>query len=298
MDWLTTNLNIAELTTLVVQYIPKMFAAALILLVFWVLYRVTRVPIAKALEQTGLHPALVSSLVDSIYRLTIIVFALVMAAGQLGINVAAALAGIGVAGVAIGFAAQDSIANVISGFTIFIDKPFEVGDWVNVAGQDGEVSGITLRSTRIRTVNNTYVVIPNKTIIDEVLVNHSKHGAIRVDVPIGIAYKEYIPKAREVLLKAMEDVAGIQRDPAPAVVVTDLGDSSVNLEVRVWVEEGSQQAPVTSTVVEAGKMALDVAGIEIPFPHLQLFVDNVTDAVWNKAALLPTLAGQRTDRPS
>jgi small-conductance mechanosensitive channel len=281
-----------------VQYVPKVFAAALILLVFWVLYRVTRAPIAKVLEQTGLHPALVSSLVDSIYRLTIIVFALVMAAGQLGINIAAALAGIGVVGVAIGFAAQDSIANVISGFTIFIDKPFEVGDWVNVAGQDGEVSGITLRSTRIRTANNTYVVIPNKTIIDEVLVNHSKHGAVRVDVPIGIAYKEYIPKAREVLLKAMEEVEGIQRDPAPVVVVTDLGDSSVNLEVRVWVEEGSKQAPVTSTVVEAGKMALDVAGIEIPFPHLQLFVDDVTDAVWNKAALLPALAGQQTNRPS
>ena len=116
-----------------------------------------------------------------------------MAADQIGINVGAALAGIGVAGLAIGFAAQDSLANVIAGFLIFIDKPFEVGDWVTVADNYGASATSRCGRRRIRTNRNTYVVIPNKTIIDTVLVNHSKHGETRIDVPIGIAYKEHLP---------------------------------------------------------------------------------------------------------
>jgi len=298
MEWLTSHLDIAELTTLLVQYIPKVVAAIAIIAVFWMIYRVARFPLASGLKQAGLHPALVGSLVDSVFRITMIVFALVMAAGQLGINVTAALAGIGVAGIAIGFAAQDSIANVIAGFTIFMDKPFEVGDWVTVAGESGEVSGITLRSTRIRKLNNTFIVIPNKTIIDEVLINHTKSGETRVAVPVGIAYKEYIPKAREVLLKAMEGIEGIRRDPAPVVVVSDLGDSSVNLQVRVWIDDASREEAVTSIVVEASKLALDAAGIEIPFPHLQLFVDDVQEPVWRKAAMLPAFGKGGPSQPS
>ena len=282
MGRIAEYLNIAELLTQVIGYVPTAFAALVILVLFWLLYRVTRVPLQIGLEKAGLHPALVRSLVESVYRATLAVFALVTAAGQLGINVGAALAGIGVAGIAVGFAAQDSLANIIAGFTIFLDKPFEVGDWVSVAGKTGEVSGITMRSTRIRTRQNTWVVIPNKLIIDEVLVNHSKHGETRIDVPVGIAYKEFIPQAREVLLRAVEGLPDIRRDPRPAVVVTALGNSSVNLEVRVWTDAASEEEPIISRVLETSKLALDAAGIQIPFPHLQLFVEDVEDRVWSK----------------
>lgn len=282
MNSLLEYLDLGQLLTTAITYLPAVFAALVVLTVFWLLYRLTRIPLKAVLERAGLHSALVSTLVDNVYKLTILVFALVMAAGQLGINVAAALAGIGVAGLAIGFAAQDSLANIIAGFTIFLDKPFQVGEWIHVAGQTGEVSGITMRSTRIRTVNNTYVIIPNQKIINEVLVNHSKHGATRVDVPVGIAYKEYIPKAREVLLQAISGVEGVLAEPAMDVVVDALGGSSVDLRVRVWIEDASQQAAVFARVVEASKLALDAAGIQIPYPHLQLFVDNVEDRVWQK----------------
>lgn len=282
MNSLLDYLDMEQLLTTVITYLPAVFAAVVVLAAFWLLYRLTRIPLKAVLERAGLHPALVSTLVDNVYKLTILVFALVMAAGQLGINVAAALAGIGVAGLAVGFAAQDSLANIIAGFTIFLDKPFQVGDWIHVAGQAGEVSGITMRSTRIRTRNNTYVIIPNQKIIDEVLVNHSKHGATRVDVPVGIAYKEHIPQAREVLLKAIPDVDGVLRDRAAEVVVVALSNSSVDLEVRVWIDNASEQEPITARVVEASKLALDAAGIQIPYPHLQLFVDNVDDRVWQK----------------
>jgi small conductance mechanosensitive channel len=215
-----------------------------------------------------------------------VLFGLIMALGQLGVNVTAALAGVGIAGIAIGFAAQDSVANVISGIMIFWDKPFVVGDWIEVEDSYGQVSDITLRSTRIRTPRNTFVVIPNKNIIDTVLENFSFHGEMRVEVPVGIAYREDIAAARKVLLDAVAGIDWVRREPAPDVVVESLGDSSVNLLVRVWVDKGSLLRPTRFAVTEAAKLGLDAAGIQIPFPHLQLRVDDVDDRVWKKAGAL------------
>ncbi|HTK55371.1 MAG TPA: mechanosensitive ion channel domain-containing protein [Gemmatimonadales bacterium] len=145
-----------------------------------------------------------------------VVLAGVMAASQLGINVGAALAGIGVVGIAMGFAAQETIANMIAGFLIFWDRPFKVGDFITTEEQYGEVREITMRTTRIRTMENTYVVIPNKQIIGDMLVNHSLYGEVRVNVPVGIAYREKIAEARRVLLPAARGVAGVLGDPPGA----------------------------------------------------------------------------------
>jgi small conductance mechanosensitive channel len=236
------------------------------------------------MKRAGLEPTLIRHLVDSVFRFSLLLFGLVMAAGQLGINVGAALAGIGVAGLAIGFAAQDSLSNTIAGFLIFWDKPFLVGDWVEVADEYGRVDEITLRTTRIQTNNNTYVVIPNQRIIDEVLVNHSKHGSTRVEVPVGIAYKEFVPDARKVILDAVCDLEWVDREPAPAVVVQELASSGVSLLVRVWITDVSKEKPIYNRVLEASKLALDDAGIQIPYPHLQLFLDRVEPEVWDGLA--------------
>jgi len=280
MDWLLKRIDVDRFVNDALAYLPSIFAAVVVLFAFWVAYRITRVSFRAILRRGGLHETLIGMLVDNIYKLVLMAFGVVMAADQLGVNVGAALAGLGVAGIAVGFAAQDSLSNTIAGFVVFWDKPFEVGDWVTVADQYGRVSDITMRSTRIRTNNNTYVVIPNKSIIDQVLVNHSKHGETRIDVPIGIAYKENIPQARKVLLEAVQNLQGVAASPPPDVVTTETADSSVNLLVRVWIEDAGQEQPVYFRTLEASKLALDAAGIQIPFPHLQLFVDNVEDRVW------------------
>jgi small conductance mechanosensitive channel len=214
-------------------------------------------------------------LVDKIYHYAILALGLVMALDQLGVNVAAALAGLGVAGIAVGFAAQDTLSNMISGITIFLDKPFKVGDWITTTDVYGQVSEITLRTTRIRTKRNTWIVIPNRAIIDSTLENHSKRGEMRVDVPVGIAYKEDIDEARGVLLEAVRGIPGQAAGKNPEVAVVALGNSSVDLHVRIWIEDPGDLRPSEAAVVEASKKALDAAGIEIPFPHLQLFVDEV-----------------------
>ncbi len=284
-------IDVKELMTNLVAFVPRVGAALLVLVSFWLVYRVSRLALRAALHKADFHEALIQLMVDNLYRYAVMVVSLVMAADQLGINVGAALAGLGVAGLALGFAAQDSVANVISGIMIFWDKPFVVGDWIRTEGNYGRVVEITLRSTRMQTNRNTYVVIPNKTVIDAVLENYSKHGELRIDVPIGIAYKEDIGRAREVLLEAVRALPDVMATPPPDVVVESLGDSSVNLLVRVWLEtaEGLQRA--TSAVVEASKVALDGAGIQIPFPHLQLFIDDVEERVIKKVVQLRPLAG-------
>jgi small conductance mechanosensitive channel len=298
MKDILAKLDWQSLSTRFVEFLPNLLSALGILFLFWLVYRATRAGLSAILRRAGFHETLVHMLVDNVYRVVLIIFGLVMAADQVGIDVGAALAGIGVAGIAIGFAAQDSLANMIAGFLIFWDKPFQVGDWVTVSDQYGQVSSITMRTTRIRTNNNTYVVIPNKNIIDQVLVNHSKHGETRIEIPVGIAYKESIPDARRVILQAIEGIKGVLDAPHPDVVVQELGDSSVNLKVRVWIGDAAVERPVFFRVLEAAKVALDEAGIQIPFPHLQLFVDDVEERVLEKVSRLPQLAaGEDGDGP-
>jgi len=284
MQDLLEYFNLSNVLGVAITFAPKVIAALLVIAVFWLLMRVTTPGIRRLLVRARFADPLIHLLVDNVYRWTLFTIALVMAASQLGIDVAAALAGIGVVGIAVGFAAQETIANMIAGFLIFWDRPFEVGDFVTTLGKYGQVRDITMRTTRIRTPENTFVVLPNKQIIGELLVNHSMLGHMRVNVPLGIAYKEDIRRARPVLLEAAHTTPGVLADPAPDVVASELGGSSVNLQVRVWIHDAKEELPVFFNVLEACKVALDAAGIEIPYPHLQLFVDDVRPQVWDKLA--------------
>jgi small conductance mechanosensitive channel len=290
MQDLITFLDPEYLTNLVVTYIPRVVTAILVFFAFWLLIRVTRPALRTSLRRAAFDGALIKLLVDNVYRYTLLLVGLIMAASQLGVDVAAALTGLGVAGIAVGFAAQDSVANTIAGFLIFWDQPFAVGQIVETQDQYGEVVSITMRTTRIRTPNNTYVIVPNKEIIEAVLVNHSMYGETRVDVPVGIGYPEDVEEARKVLLDAVSTVEGVAEEPAPAVVVKELGGSSVNLEVRVWVMEASREKATYVRTLERCKRALNDAGIEIPFPHLQLQVDEVKEPIWERVERIPNRA--------
>lgn len=278
-----------QLQRMAMDFIPKAIAAVLVILIFWLIVKVTTPTLRAVLRRARFADALVKLLVDNVYKFTVLAIGLVMAASQLGIDVAAALAGIGVAGLAVGFAAQDSLANTIAGFLIFWDKPFQVGQFITTEDKYGKVTNITMRTTRIRTPDNVYVVIPNREIIENVLVNHSMYGETRVNVPISIAYKESISRAREVLLTAARNTVGVSADHPPDVVVQECGDSSVNLLVRVWVAEAADERPIFFSTLENCKVALDEAAIEIPFPHLQLFVEDIRRRVWDDMAQLPAL---------
>lgn len=292
---LLDNLNLQALLTQTVAFLPKLFAAVVIVIAAYLISRAVRSVLRKALSRARFQQVLVDLLVDKVLHYAIIILGMLMALSQLGVNVTAALAGMGVAGIAIGFAAQDAVANVIAGILIFWDKPFQVGDWIETEGEYGKVQTITLRTTRIRTPQNTYVVVPNKRIIDELLENFSKHGEVRVDASIGIAYKEDVSAARSALLDAAKAVDGVLEEPAPDVVVDELGGSSVNLKVRVWIKSADQYKKTFFALTERAKSALDEADIEIPFPHMQLIVDTIEERVWERSEKVFGRASRQAD---
>lgn len=287
MDTFFQDINIAELKTQLISYLPNVLSALLIFIIGYVVYKMGKKPISIALARAGLEEALIR-IILKIAKVFVVVILFVMALGQLGVNVGAALAGIGVIGIAIGFAAQDSLSNIIAGFLIFIDKPFKVGDYISHEDKYGRVQLITLRSTRIRTQDNTYVVIPNQKIINDVVVDHSTNGETRVVVKVGIAYKESIDEARNVLLQEIKNMEDVLEIPAPDVVVDELAESSVKLLVHVWVNDASIERKTHFALTEVCKKSLDKAGIEIAFPHMRLFVEDIKDSVIDKLSKSPT----------
>ncbi len=277
------RLNVELLLTQFVDWLPSLFAAALIFVFFWFLFRATRSALRHLLLRTGFETALIGMVVN-VYRFVLLALGIVMAASQLGINVGAALAGLGVVGLTIGFAAKDSLSNVMAGFLIFWDKPFHVGEWVTLGDHYGKIAEITMRTTRVQTRDNRWVIIPNASVIDQVLVNHSTNGATRLQIPVGIGYMDEIPKARNAILEAMRQINKVLQSPSPAVVVNDLGASSVDLLVFVWIENAEDEKPVFFEVVETVKIALDKAGVSIPSPQLDVSVKSIAPQVLQMAA--------------
>ena len=241
--------------------------------IYWVLARALRPIFRRSRLQED-----AAQLLTVILRYAVLGFGLVLALGQLGFNITGLLAGLGVAGLALGFAAKDTLANFIAGMTILWDRPFRVGDRVEIDGEFGQVKRITLRSTRIHTNQNIVVIIPNQNVVNNKIINHTMQASTRVDVPFGIAYKEDIDEARRTALALTEGDERLRARPGPDVVVTEMAESSVNLALRFWLSNPHIEVPIELEYIEKIKKALDGAGIEIPFPHRSLFVEKLPEA--------------------
>jgi small-conductance mechanosensitive channel len=205
--------------------------------------------------------------------------AVILALDVMGINVMPFIAGAGVLGVAIGFAAKDTLSNLIAGILLIIDRPFEMGDrievWSAPAGSAswGDVIDIGLRATKIKTTDNIIIVIPNNEIMKRDIVNYTLIStSIRVRINIGVAYDTDIEKAKQCVLKVAAGVEWIQDQPPPKVVVRNFGESSVDLQLRVWIRDARQRMNTISTVTDRIKSAFDAEGIEIPYPKRDIHI--------------------------
>ena len=252
-----------------IDWLPSLLAALVVLALFYVLHRVVAGLLRRVMSRTRADPA-AQDIAARLTKYAILGLGVVMAVNQLGINVASILAGVGIIGLALGLAAQDSLGNLVAGLTILWDRPFRIGDNVTVADTFGKVQEIGLRSTRIRTVEQLDAILPNKEIINQKIINHTLNPMMRLGIPVGIAYREDTREARRVLLEAVKGHELLLEKPEPQVVVTALADSSVNLELRVWLRDPYTEREATFAMIEAAKIALDEAGIEIPFPQRTL----------------------------
>ena len=267
--WIDT---VRDLIVAVISFIPRILVALLFLVLFWGIYRAVRRVVVGSMSKAAVDPS-IRDMLGFLIKWAIMGFGIVIACNQIGVQIAALLTGVSIIGLAVGFAAQETLANFIAGIVIFWDKPFKVGDWVEIEGTFGQVRRVTFRSTRILTLDGEVIIFPNTYVLSNRLSNHTTNPINRVSIPIGIAYKESIEEARRVLLKLLEHDGRICRDPAPTVVVTDCADSSVNLELRIWISDESFERMIRYEYLEKAKNAFDAAGIEIPFPHLQMFVE-------------------------
>lgn len=255
-----------------VRWIPRLFAGFLIFIIFWLLFRSLRYVLKQTLHHAKLSLTIIE-LLTKILKYFIFSLAILMMANQWGIEIVPLLSTLGVIGIAVGLAAQQTLANLISGIVILISRPFVEGDWIEVENVFGRVLKISLRSTHLITRDNLLVDYPNRIIVETKIINHSFLETIRIRVPVGIAYKEYIPTAQQVILDVLKDDPRFLASPAPQVVVTELAESSTNLELRAWINNTADELPLTDELRLKIKLALDAAGIEIPFPHRQIFIE-------------------------
>lgn len=234
--------------------------------------KVLRKIIVKSMERVNAELGAIQ-FVDSFIKVAMYVVLVLMLAASFGMDAASIVAVLGSAGVALGLALQGSLSNLAGGVLILVLKPFKVGDYIieGVSDKEGEVSEIQIFYTKLVTPDNKVIVLPNGTLANNNLINVTANSCRRMDICVGISYRSDICCAKKTLLEILENDAKVMQDKERLVVVDELGDSCVKLLVRCWFRnedywEGKWR------ITEASKYALDKAGIEIPFPQLDVHV--------------------------
>jgi small conductance mechanosensitive channel len=218
-----------------------------------------------ALDQT------IRRFVTNMVYIVLMIFVVLAALSQIGIQTTSFIAILGAAGLAIGLALQGSLANFASGFLMIVFRPIRVGDFIEAAGTAGTVEEIAIFTTTIVTPDNKVVIIPNGSLTGDNIVNWTLKGTRRVDLVMGIGYDDDIDKARQIMQDVMAEDDRILKDPAPQIAVVELADSSVNFVVRPWAK-ASDYWGVYMTTTENIKKAFDANGISIPYPQRDVHV--------------------------
>ena len=258
---------LAWLTDKGLSFAVSLLAALVILLLGSIAIRLVVGMVGKAVRKSGKGNVLIADFACNATSKVCWAILLVVVLGKLGVNVAPIVAGLGVTGFILGFAFQESLGNLASGLMVAINQPFKLGDYVIVAGHEGSVTKVDMMATVLATADNKKVVIPNKSAWGSPIVNFSALGRRRVDLQIGVDYSADLSKAIRVALEALKTVPGVLAEPAPAVAVASLADSSVVLNVRPWTE-GANYWAVANDAQLAVKTAFEQSGIAIPFPQI------------------------------
>jgi small conductance mechanosensitive channel len=254
---------------------PAIVGVILLMTVAWIVSSWLRGATRRALLRTKFDPTL-GKFLSNLIRWAILVLALVTSLNVFGIAATSFAAVLGAVTLAIGLGFQNSLSNMAAGVMLLIFRPFKVGDVVTVAGQLGKVNEIDLLITELDTPDGRRVIVPNGSIIGGVIENITHHPRRRVDVPVGVHYEADIDATRAALERALNMVQPRLDDPPPEVVLLELGSSSVNWQLRVWTPR-DQFFATRQSALRAAKIALDQAGITIPFPQLDVHLKGLAE---------------------
>lgn len=255
---------------MVMGYGPKLLLAILVLIIgLWIINRFVNL-MGKGMERSNTEPTLAQFL-RNLVSIGLKALLLISVAGMIGIQTTSFIAVLGAAGLAVGLALQGSLGNFAGGVLILLFKPYRVGDYIEAQGIGGTVKQIQIFNTIINTVDNKRIVVPNGAISNGIITNYSAEPTRRVDFLFGIGYGDDIAKAKDVIRKLVEADERVFDDPAPTIVVSNLGDSSVDITVRVWAN-ASDYWGLKFELTEKVKLAFDEADITIPFPQRDVHV--------------------------
>ncbi len=263
---------LTDFTIKAINWLPNLVTGLFILLIFWVTGRWVRALIGKSLKLHDFEDEVIA-ICRIIIMAGFMMLGLIVAAGQMGIEILPMVSALGVVGIAVGLAAQATLSNFLSSLIILWTRPYKRGDWVELEGELGQVEHIGLRSTQIRTKRNYLVDLPSSLVTSHKVINRTFFERIQVRATVGIAYKEQIAKARETLLALTKESHLILQDPPPQVIVKQIAPSSLEMELRVWTSHPALEDDILWFLNQRIKEKLDEAKIEIPYPHQQVIFD-------------------------
>ncbi|MFD0993884.1 mechanosensitive ion channel family protein [Tenacibaculum geojense] len=250
---------------LFIDYAPKVVTALAILIaglfIINLIIRATKKVMTKQNVDITLQKFLTNLL-----SWTLKVLLIITVIAKLGIETTSFAAILASAGLAIGLALQGSLANFAGGALIMVFKPFKVGDFIEAQGVSGKVKEIQIFTTHLNTPQNRLVILPNGSLSNGNIINFTAENKLRVDLTFGVGYESDIKKTKQVLMEVLTSNSKVLKDPAPAVMVSELADSSVNFVVKAWTDVADYW-DVHYETIENTKIALDKAGIDIPYPH-------------------------------
>ena len=254
-----------QLKIILMEYTPKVLMALAVLIIGLLIIKVFVNTTKKVLSKREVDITLQKFLLNLLnWVLKILLFITVVA--KLGIETTSFAAILASAGLAIGLALQGSLANFAGGILIIIFKPIKIGDFIEAQGVSGSVKEIEIFTTKLNTTDNKEIIIPNGALSNGNIVNYSTEATRRVDFTFGVGYDSDIKKTKEVISRVINSHPLVLKEPAPAVNLSELADSSINFFTRGWVKKEDYWT-VKFDILEQIKEALDAAGIEIPYPH-------------------------------
>jgi len=262
-----------QTSTFIAGYAWNILGSILIFLIGkWIARKMVSL-LGKLLARQKIDETLIRFL-DNIVYYALMVVVLMAAADRLGVDTTSFLAIFGAAGLAVGLALKDSLGNFASGVMLVFFRPFKIGDVVSAGGVTGKVESLTIFNTIFLTFDNQRMIVPNGQITNSVITNVNAYPTRRLDLVFGIGYEDNILTAKAIFKNILESDTRILKDPPPMIVVSELADSSVNFFVRPWVET-QDYWDVKFDLTEKIKLALDEAGISIPYPQTDIHLHRI-----------------------
>ena len=257
---------LSETVDLAVQYGLDVVGALIILIGGWVAAGWVRRKLLRVLERTPRVDQTLRPVIASVVRYIILVFVLIAVLARFGVQTTSIIALLAAGGLAVGLALQGTLQNIAAGIMLLFLRPFRVGDYIDAEGLAGTIEEIGLFTTQMRTYDGIYVEVPNGQIWNRAITNYSRVEARRLDLVVGIGYQDDIDKALAAMMDLLVKDERVNDDPEPQVMVNELGDSSVNLNLRCWIAPGDYWS-LRFDLTKAIKQRLDAEGITIPFPQ-------------------------------